>query len=846
MISMSVISRVLDGYRHARHSWSQRERVADPSASAHLEPLEPRLMLAADAVVSMVATAPVIDGVTDAAWDSAVAQSLDLSTIGSSNVAAEWKSVWDADNLYVMVTVTDDDLTHDDDPAGWWWEDDAVEIFIDGDNSKGTAYDGIDDFQFGFRWNDPGVVYLGQNSVQDSTGIVYAMQDTVDGYVIEVAMPWTTLIGSTPSAGTELGFETQVDDDENGGMRDAQIAWHATDELAWTRPDRFGTIELASDITNQPVLAGIESATLVYTEGDGNVDITDAVTVTDPDDTHIENAVIQIVGNYQSGEDTLAFTNTADITGSWNSTTGSLTLTGSDTLANYQDALRNVSYSNTSGDPITLTRTIAFKVNDGDNDSNTVSRDLDVISVNVAPVNAVPGDQTTSQDTTIVFSSATGNPIAVSDADAGAEPVRVTLTAANGTMTLAGLTGLTFNTGDGTADAVMTFTGSITDINSALDGLQFAPTPGYTGDASIEIVTNDQGNTGSAISDTIDATQDTWVDSSAATANYDANIDLGVETGTRNRISYLDFTISGYAGRIITSATLELTERDGSSESDADFDVREITSAWDETTVTWNTRPTHGTSALGSYTDGLTTNEETIEIALDETHFSGDGTYGLALVATVSGNDHKFYSENGAAPPQLVLTYLETETDTDTVNISVTGETLQAPANLAATPGDARITLTWDANPEPSVLYYKVFKSIAGGPYSLAAVSFGGTNIIDSQVYNDTSYSYYLTAVDQYGDESAASDIVTVTPAASELAPVVQVTGETNNEQARESTDATPIQSRAVERLKLILENQTVRHMTARTKIGQAMFRLQNMLGSNDNDLGRPFDIFNL
>ncbi len=53
-------------------------------------------------------------------------------------------------------------------------------------------------------------------------------------------------------------------------------------------------------------------------------------------------------GHFATGEDTLAFTNQNGITGSWNSGTGVLTLNGSATVANYQTALRSITYFNTS------------------------------------------------------------------------------------------------------------------------------------------------------------------------------------------------------------------------------------------------------------------------------------------------------------------------------------------------------------------------------------------------------------------------------------------------------------------------------------------------------------------
>ena len=43
----------------------------------------------------------------------------------------------------------------------------------------------------------------------------------------------------------------------------------------------------------------------------------------------------------------------------------------------------------------------------------------------------------------------------------------------------------------------MVFTGTIDVINTALDGMVFDPTPDYDGAASVQIITDDQGNTGS-------------------------------------------------------------------------------------------------------------------------------------------------------------------------------------------------------------------------------------------------------------------------------------------------------------------------------------------------------------
>ena len=191
----------------------------------------------------------------------------------------------------------------------------------------------------------------------------------------------------------------------------------------------------------------------------------------------------------------LAFTNQNGITGTWSAPT--MTLTGSATKANWQTALRSITYNNTSNTPDTSNRTINFVVNDGFANSNTGARTVSVAAVNDAPVNSVPGAQTTAMNTAKVFSTGNGNLISVTDADAASADLRVQLVSTNGVTTLSTLTGLSFTVGDGTADATMTFDGTVAEVNAALAGVSFNPTTSFNGAASLQIVTSDQGNTGS-------------------------------------------------------------------------------------------------------------------------------------------------------------------------------------------------------------------------------------------------------------------------------------------------------------------------------------------------------------
>jgi hypothetical protein len=168
------------------------------------------------------------------------------------------------------------------------------------------------------------------------------------------------------------------------------------------------------------------------------------------------------------------------------------------------DSGGNAAFSVTPPSPVPAGRAVTATATDPAGNTSEFAACVAVQATNQPPVNTVPGPQTTAEDTALVFSAAAGNAIAVADPDAGANPVQVTLTATNGTLTLRQTTGLAFTAGDGTADPTMTFTGTVADINAALDGLSFAPMPGFSGSAGLTIVTNDQGATGAggALSDT--------------------------------------------------------------------------------------------------------------------------------------------------------------------------------------------------------------------------------------------------------------------------------------------------------------------------------------------------------
>ncbi|MGD2033752.1 MAG: T9SS type A sorting domain-containing protein [Bacteroidales bacterium] len=161
-----------------------------------------------------------------------------------------------------------------------------------------------------------------------------------------------------------------------------------------TRDDGTGNLTFDKDFTinvtnvsTAPVLDDLELTTLQYTEEDPPANITSSITVTDEDGDDITSATVSITGGRVTDEDRLALASTPfSSTINYNTSSGVLTISGTGTPAQYQTALREVTYENINDeDPDEGTRTIAFQVSDG-SPSNTVSRQLEVNGENDPPV----------------------------------------------------------------------------------------------------------------------------------------------------------------------------------------------------------------------------------------------------------------------------------------------------------------------------------------------------------------------------------------------------------------------------------------------------------------------------
>nr|WP_218191745.1 immunoglobulin-like domain-containing protein [Pseudomonas sp. B10(2017)] len=153
----------------------------------------------------------------------------------------------------------------------------------------------------------------------------------------------------------------------------------------------------------------------------GDVD----VTITDFDSSKLTGATVTLT-NRQPG-DALNLGNSVNgITINANSTDGKvvLTLSGAASLADYIQAIKNITFINSSENPSTTPRIITVTVTDGVNTSNTATTTVNVIAVNDAPV-AAGGAVTGVEDTPLVL---TWNDFNISDVDSALSSLGVTFT----------------------------------------------------------------------------------------------------------------------------------------------------------------------------------------------------------------------------------------------------------------------------------------------------------------------------------------------------------------------------------------------------------------------------------
>jgi hypothetical protein len=208
-----------------------------------------------------------------------------------------------------------------------------------------------------------------------------------------------TLNGAAVAAGQSVAVADinagllvfEPDPDDNGAAY-ASFTFQVRDDGSNVPPNAnldpsANTITIDVTAVNDAPSGNLAGGAILYIENQAPTALDPALTVTDPDDTHLEGAQVAITGNFQLGQDVLGFTPQFGIAGNYNAATGVLTLAGTATLAQYETVLRSVTYFNSSQNPSDAARTVTFQVDDGGGLAG-----LGTVGVNVVPVIDPPND----------------------------------------------------------------------------------------------------------------------------------------------------------------------------------------------------------------------------------------------------------------------------------------------------------------------------------------------------------------------------------------------------------------------------------------------------------------------
>ncbi|NER66274.1 hypothetical protein G3436_23450 [Pseudomonas sp. MAFF212427] len=297
---------------------------------------------------------------------------------------------------------------------------------IDNSAVKGMAITGLTatygkwqySLDAGVTWGDVGIVSTSSALILTAQNLVRFVPDSLHGETATITYKAWDQSSNAGLQGVKVNVTT------SGGT-----------SAYSTATDTASVVVTAAN--DAPTLTG-SGGSAAWTEGNTTpsipVVVDSGLTITDTDGPGIASATARISGNYSNGQDVLALVSNpatmGNIIGTWDAATGTLTLTSAGnqaSMAQFQAALRAVTFNNLSDTPSVLTRTVQFQVNDGNLDSSVVTGTVTLADVDDTPVINAPASTQVLEDVASVI-----NQISISDPDS--VNVYMTLSVTSGTL----------------------------------------------------------------------------------------------------------------------------------------------------------------------------------------------------------------------------------------------------------------------------------------------------------------------------------------------------------------------------------------------------------------------------
>jgi Bacterial Ig domain len=373
--------------------------------------------------------------------------------------------------------------------------------------------------------------------------------------------------------------------------------------------------------------------------------------------------------------------------------------------------------------------------------SDTVA--LTVTEVNQPPTITAPAQLVTSENSSGTFAN---NQISVNDVDSNGAAEQLSLAVNDGTLMLASTNGLTFNSG-ANGSASLTVTGTLADLNAALNGLTYTPATNFFGSDTLNIGMNDLGNTGTGGPQTAS-------DTVALTVNQVAT----------------HFVISAPASATAgTSFTFTVTAEAANNNPVTSFDdTVQITSSDGKAVLPPNAVLTNGT---GTFTITLdTAGNDTITATDTTSSVTGNDTVAVSAAAASQLVVNTPSSTTAGSPVSFTVTaedpFGNTATDfSDTVHFTSSDSKATLPADSTLTNGVGSFSATFDtAGNQTLTATDSTTSSITAGSDTIAVSAGAATQFVvsaPSSAKVGTAITVTVTAEDQF-DNTATSYTGTV------------------------------------------------------------------------------------
>jgi hypothetical protein len=618
----------------------------------------------------------------------------------------------------------------------------------------------------------------------------------------------TASLANYQAALRSVTFSSTGDDPTAGGNITRTVTWVADDGQPANHASSGVTTTINVTAVNDAPILGGAGNTVSYTEQAAAIALDTALTAADPDNATLAGATVTISNGFVAG-DVLSFTSQNGITGSWNAATHVLTLSGSASLANYQAALRSVTFSSTSDDPTAggnTTRTVTWVVDDGQSANNTstgVTSTVNITAVNDAPTLGGAGNTVgyTEQAAGTVLASA----LTVADPDnTSLASASVTISAgfvAGDTLNFTNQNGITGSWNAGTHVLTLSGSASIANYQAALRSVTFSS------------ANDDPTASGSNPTRTI-----TWLVDDGQSANHASNSttttvavtavnDAPVLSGAGNSVGYTE-----QASPIVLDGALALSDPDNTTLAGAAVTISAGFTAGDALNFTsqngitgsWNAS-THvltlsGSASLANYQAALrsvtyssasdtpdaggTTRKITWQVddGQSANHASNTGTTTVTITAVndapvlSGGGNTVAYTEQATA---VALTTTLAVADVD--NTALAGATITISSGFVA--GDTLnftnqngITGSWNAGTH--VLTLSGSASVANYQAALRSIAFSSTSDNPTNFGANASRTITWTVDDgQSANHASNSTTTTVNVTAVNDAPTISGTG---------------------------------------------------------------------